>query len=119
MNKSTTYLLIFLFIILFIITGYRYKEYVRDKNFTLEVNTVCDINNEKCFVSDCSADDSECDTTPYKKVEILANQAPKCLEEHNCSSFSCESRKKCSVTYCNVNSIENGEKCATQVLINE
>lgn len=78
----------------------------------LEVGAPCNPEIEKCFVSDCSSeDDPECDLTPYKKVEILAKEAPSCLEEHSCESFGCNQIKSCSITYCDNKSKEEGEIC--------
>ncbi len=94
------------------VTNSRYSDYIRDRNFPLTVNTLCDVSIEPCFISDCSPDEPDCDTEPYKKVEILRRDAPKCLEEHNCSSFVCPfDAQDCSVSVCDSQSVEEGEKC--------
>jgi hypothetical protein len=113
MNRRAKYFLYFIVLITCVVVFYRYQQYVVNKNFVLKVNTVCDTNTESCFVADCSPEnDTECDVTPYKKVEILDAYAPKCLEEHNCPAFSCEnSEDKCSVSYCSSDITESGEKC--------
>jgi hypothetical protein len=95
-----------------IVAWYRYDQYVVQKNFLLEVNAVCNPASEACFVADCSpTDDPFCDTTPYKKVEILASEAPACLEEHTCESFSCDGIERCSITYCLDEIKEDWESC--------
>jgi hypothetical protein len=63
-------------------------------------------------VSDCSPEeDLECDSSPYKRVEILKSDAPSCLEEHTCDSFSCSGIENCSITLCSEDELEDGEKC--------
>lgn len=112
MNKNTKFFLVVLLVLILIVVGYRYKQYYLDRNFLIEVNTVCDIESENCFVADCSIEeDPDCDDTPYKKVKILANEAPACLEEHTCEVFSCEEKENCSVIYCSDESLEDGERC--------
>ena len=117
MDKAPKGFLFLILLITLIVVFYRYQQYVVDKNFILNVNTVCDPNIENCFTADClPGTDSECDTTPYKKVKILDRYAPKCLEEHNCSSFSCEKyNSNCYVTYCSPDTLENGEKCLESI----
>ena len=120
MSKNPKYFIIFILLVTLIIVLYRYQQYIVSRNFTLEINTVCDAKTENCFVADCSIEnDPECDTTTYKKVEILDNYAPKCLEEHACEAFSCDQIKdNCSITYCSSSTLEDGEKCA-EPLINK
>jgi hypothetical protein len=90
------------------IAGYRYKDYVIDRNFVLSVNTICDPSSELCFdpVTDYSFNDF-----PYKKVEIIAKNAPPCLEEHMCESFSCDNIDGCTVIYCSEETKWEGELC--------
>ena len=114
MNKKTKYFIYFAILITLVVIFYGYQQYIVDKNFLIDVNTVCNPKTENCFVSDCSPKtDSECDITPYKKIEVLDIYAPKCLEEHNCSVFSCDNKNEsdCSVTYCSSDTLEDGEKC--------
>jgi hypothetical protein len=113
MNKDTKYLLFFLGLIVLVIVGYRYQQYVINRNFTLLVNTVCDSQTEKCFVMDCVEGEEGCDKTPYKKVELVAKDAPQCLEEHTCTSFSCGKLENCTVSYCTEDTLEDGEVCAS------
>lgn len=95
---------------LFCVTvGYRYYQYMVKKNFILEVNVACDPNTENCFKADCSGDG--CDTSTYKKVTISAHDAPKCLEEHNCDTFTCTGISSCTMTYCSKDTLADGEVC--------
>lgn len=112
MNKLSKYFFIAIALILLCIVGYRYYDYVYKGNFPLEVNAVCNPSIEKCFVSDCDpANDENCDTAPYKKVEISKNEAPICLEEHSCKTFSCSGLSNCAITYCSSDTLSDGEKC--------
>ena len=114
MNKNTKYFLILIALILLVVTGYRYKEYVIDKNFLLKVNTSCNPETEKCFIADESLVDENSDNPPYKKVEVMYRDAPLCLEEHDCTNFSCATglnENECRVVYCSQDSLEDGEKC--------
>jgi hypothetical protein len=125
MFRDTKYFILFLVLILLLVAGYRYKKYIIDKDFIINVSTACNISTERCFIADCSPnDDSECDVTPYKKVEILAAVASACLGEHTCENFSCESSENCNITYCSEENLDVGEKCydnnasETQIYIN-
>jgi len=111
MDKSSKYIFAIVIILFCLVVGYRYQQYILNKNFTIEVNTSCDPNTEKCFKADCDATSPDCDTATYKKVEILARNAPKCLEEHTCDSFSCDSIASCSITYCSTDTLSDGEIC--------
>jgi hypothetical protein len=113
MNKNNISYFIAVFIVIFLfVGGYRYYQYILEKNFILEIDTVCDSNTEKCFSP--STDMSFLDA-PYKKVKIIASLAPKCLEEHNCETFYCptgmEDTNKCQITYCSNETKIDGEEC--------
>lgn len=98
---------------LLVVVAYRYDEYVLQRDFTLVVTAPCDTSAHSCFISDCSpADNPGCVVGPYEKVKILAREAPRCLEEHSCSSFSCTAYATCSATFCTSNVLEDGESCA-------
>lgn len=97
------------------VVGYRYQQYVFERNFTLQVNGPCDPATNTCFISDCSPEvDPACDTTPYEKILVTANEAPACLEEHTCTDFSCEGKTGCEIAYCDADSVEGGEQCSTK-----
>lgn len=100
--------------VIFAIVWYRYDQYVVQRNFIIHAAAPCDSSEGTCFVADCSPEDDEtCDLTPYKKVELLANKAPACLEEHTCASFACAAIDSCTETYCDEESLEEGEVCET------
>jgi len=121
MLKKANWLIIVVVLILLAVVGYRFEQYYVLKNFILEVNTSCDSSTDKCFVMACEAGSSDCDTSHYKKVEIVARDAPKCLEEHSCDNFLCSNGSdKCSITYCSENALSDGETCTKpKVLIEQ
>jgi hypothetical protein len=110
MNKFSKYFFVLIILSLICVMGYRYYEYIYLRNFLLDVNVPCDPTTEQCFVADCEPG-PDCDSTPYAKVEIIAHDAPVCLEEHACESFSCDGINSCNVTYCSADSLVDGEVC--------
>jgi hypothetical protein len=110
MSKLSKYLFAIMVLALLCVAGYRYYEYINQRNFLLDVNVSCNPETESCFVADCESG-PDCDETPYKKVEIIAHDAPACLEEHSCETFSCSGLVNCTVTTCSDNSLADGEKC--------
>ena len=117
---NAKYILIVIIGALAVVIGFRYEEYVVRREFTLLVNAPCDPSVHICFVSDCSPkEDPGCYVGPYEKVEILSREAPVCLEERACSSFTCDSYKQCSISFCDESSLENGESCVGPGTTNE
>jgi hypothetical protein len=113
MNSNTKKEIVLIIAILAIIIGFRYQQYMVQRNFTLDVNVACVAGEQGCFAMDCSPEESEdCDTATYKKVNILASEAPQCLEEHSCEAFSCTGLANCSIILCDDESIEDGEMCS-------
>lgn len=114
MKKTTIYFFIIAFLLIFIVGGYRYHQYIIDKNFILELNTICNSEKENCFIS--SDPGINFGQNPYEKVYIIAQYAPKCLEEHSCDSFSCPvslDSSKCKIFYCSEDSKSDREECAS------
>lgn len=114
MDKSSKYIFAIIFVLFCVTVGYRYYQYMVKKNFILEVNVACDPAIENCFKADCVATSPDCDTTTYKKVSILAHDAPKCLEEHNCEGFTCDGIASCSITSCSADTLVDGEVCTSK-----
>ena len=73
------------------------------KNYLLDVAVACDPAIENCF----SAEDAE----PYKKVQMLASEAPICLQEHSCEDFKCTAGTSCVITLCSADTLAEGESC--------
>lgn len=112
MRSQSLWLVLLLVAGLFLAIAARYYSYFVTQDFIIYANVICDTNVEACFVSDCiPGEDLGCDGLPYKKIEILANEAPKCILEHTCETFSCENYPSCVVTYCSADVIEDGEAC--------
>lgn len=112
MNISSKYFLSLVFILFLVLTGYRYYQYMIERNFTLDINTICDSKVNSCF---SASEDLSYGQNPYEKVAVTARYAPVCLEEHNCDSFSCPSvlvkNSVCEITYCSDDTKEDGEEC--------
>lgn len=103
------------FLLLVIVAGYRYEQYVMARNFTFFANTACDSSLHDCFIADCSPEEDGlgCPNGPYAKVELSASDAPKCLSEHSCKSFSCDGLEDCEITYCSEDILDEGEICSS------
>jgi hypothetical protein len=90
----------------------RYQGYTTDRDFLLRAAVPCDPAADACFMLDCPPDsEGTCDSEPYAKVEVLAREAPACLEEHSCWTFSCAGRSTCLISYCSDATLEDGERC--------
>ena len=89
--------------VLIAIIVYRYDQYIIKKNYLLDVAVACDPAIENCF----SAEDAE----PYKKVQMLASEAPICLQEHSCEDFKCTAGTSCVITLCSADTLAEGESC--------
>lgn len=90
---------------------FRFDQYVKQGNYTILATTVCDPTTQECFVADCDASDELCDKTPYQKVSILAADAPICLKEYSCETFSCGMIDSCVSNPCSEETLEEGEVC--------
>lgn len=115
MDRSSKYIFGILFVLFCITVGYRYDQYILKRNYILKVNVTCNPVIEDCFESDCDNTDPKCNASTYKKVSILAHDAPKCLEEHNCENFTCSGINSCEITNCNSDALESGEKCTNPI----
>lgn len=110
-SRSTLTLIVFVLAIATIV-GYRYDQYVVQRDYLVDAAAPCDAAQQTCFVADCSSqEDAECDTTPYEKVELPGRLAPSCLLENSCEAFDCSTANDCSVTYCTPDGAEDGETC--------
>lgn len=110
MNKLSKYFFVLIILSLLFVIGYRYYDYIYKRDFLIYVNIPCDPITEECFVSDCQSE-IDCDNSPYKKIEIMAYDVPKCLEEHSCKNFYCSVYNNCNVTHCSDDTLIEGEKC--------
>ncbi len=113
-NKYTNFFMALLVITVIAVIAVRYHDYVENKNYFIEINTICNPDSEKCFTSELY--DYNFGYQYYKKVRILSNLKPPCLEEHNCTNFSCinlsNNPEQCEIFYCNDDSLlDENEKC--------
>lgn len=89
----------------------RYLAYA-DGDYLIIASVPCDATTGSCFVAECGAEiGSDCDGLPYAKATLLAREAPACIEEHSCTTFSCEGREVCSVISCGDDTVAEGERC--------
>jgi hypothetical protein len=113
-DKTSRYaFFIFLATAVVLIVGYRFDRYYVAQDYLVDVFTQCDTTSHSCFEADETIADPAFQGAPYEKIEILARDTPKCLEEHVCKDFSCDGIASCAVTYCSSESLEDGESCTT------
>lgn len=99
-------------VVIVAIVGYRFHQYFIAHNFPVVANVPCDPEAGTCFVLDCDPiTDEECDAEPYKKIQLLSYEAPECVEEHTCGVIDCTEIASCAETYCDEESLEDGEMC--------
>jgi hypothetical protein len=105
-GSSRNFLFILCMVFLCIIVlGYT-KIYIQNNYKVFKVSE-CDSLNESCFVSDCQENDSSCDLTPYKKIEIPSQYAGGDYDSLECTS----KQPECLNISCNSETIELGERC--------
>ena len=97
------------------VIGFRYHQYVIAENYLLHVTTPCDTEAHSCFVYVDTESGASSENTAFKKIEILASQAPSCLEEHTCGEFSCTNYAGCNEIYCDEDTLSDGESCVSGV----
>ena len=114
MHRGTATILLTV-VLLMMVAGYRFDQYVLAKNYVVSSQAPCDPTQGQCFIEQCPIDEDLCDSEPYVKVEVLANQAPACLEEHSCTAFSCDGMASCAIEYCTPDTLEDGEACTPQL----
>ncbi len=97
----------FLCLLFIVVAGQRFWDYKIKKDFQVYSVLECDPTFESCFIYD---DDVE---NPYKKIEIMYQFAPSCLEEHTCKDFNCDGLGlgMCAVISCDEQILEVGEAC--------
>lgn len=89
----------------------RYLAY-SNGDYLITASVPCDAAGSSCFVAE-SGEGIEvgCDGVPYARATLAAREAPACLEEHSCATFSCEGRQTCTVAFCSDDVVGDGERC--------
>lgn len=79
-----------------------------ERTYEVRWQVSCDPKKEVCFVSDCAANDSTCDSKiTYKKIV-----APSKYAGSDFANFFCEvGNPHCKVITCSPETAEEGEKC--------
>ena len=106
-KKSRPFKIVVVLVFLAVL-GFSYYNFFIKNDFLVTKQVECDPTTEACFVSDCEANDSECDTeTTYKKIEAPSKYAGSDYEK-----FTCEAGDpNCKVITCSPETVEAGEKC--------
>lgn len=92
--------------------AHNFIRYYVAKDYPFHVFTACNPAVENCFVADPNSSDPTFQSGTYEKVTIDAAHAPRCLEQHTCTDFSCDGLgAACSITYCSHDALETGESC--------
>jgi hypothetical protein len=94
-------------------------KYIILKDYYIEAEADCDPASQACFVTTCDpADDSECpadeaDRTSYtKKVKKKAYLIPLCdPSDENCDALKCIPGEDCQETFCNEETVGEGQEC--------
>ena len=112
-KMEMTAFLVFLAVAVLVIGGHSFYRYYIVKGYPLHVFSACDPASHDCFVADPATADPTFQAGPYEKIEINAGVAPKCLDEHTCTDFSCTGiQGSCQVTFCSDSTKEDGESCS-------
>jgi len=114
MNKKSEPISFFILLAaaVLMIIGHNFWRYYAVRDFRVHAFIQCNPKEQKCFVANPDIADPAFQSNPYAKVDMLATNAPPCLEEHTCSNFSCEHvLGACTISYCSDTSKEDGEEC--------
>jgi len=123
MDRNSKYFLGFVALVIVLLVGYKFKQFIIDKDFTLIANIPCDPATESCFRVVCDpegCDDSSgivnSDGSPYKKITLPYSKAPNCLIEENCtpveaSQICVAGDTTCIIDTCSEDTLEDGEEC--------
>jgi hypothetical protein len=89
--------------------------YYLNKNYPVFSLTSCDPHVDSCFIANEGSANFPFAEKPYRKVEVVAKNAPLCLDEHTCTDFTCGAGdSSCIITTCNSDSLEEGGHCVEQ-----
>lgn len=107
-DKKSKYFRIVVVLIFFTVLISSYYIFFIKNDFEITKQVYCDPKIDSCFVSDCDANDSTCDTeTTYKKISASSKYASSDYE-----SFLCEEGNlNCKIITCSDSTVEAGEKC--------
>lgn len=121
-KSKSKFIIVFFLVLVFLVIAFKFEQFVIEGRYTIHALVPCDSGSNRCFAVHCDGVEG-CVETPYKKIEIRADIAPKCVKENDCESFSCPSSHPdlCTETYCQTALLEEGEGCLgiTQSAIEE
>ena len=94
--------------------GWNYATFFVNRDYVVYSEIACDPTIDSCFSWVCTEGDTECDDSPYKKIELRASSLPLCdgYTSEDCPEPACAPKdEECVVTYCQVETRAPGEVC--------
>lgn len=118
-KKSKIFFLVF-FLLIAVVVVITYAKYFVAKDYYITAEAECDPETEACFIYVCDPEvDGECPedeaewTSYYKIVKKKANLIPLCdPNEEDCNALDCIEGMDCEVTFCDEDSVAEGEECS-------
>lgn len=112
MDNKSKLLFLFLLAALVLLTFFKFKHYIQEREYIIYDSIECNPQIESCFVADCNPEiDEDCDLTPYKKAERIASYVKSCEITGKCQESMCDNPEQCLVTHCSLDNLEEGEIC--------
>jgi hypothetical protein len=116
-KKSKVFFVIFFIFISFMIF-LSYLKYFVFKDYYIKMKVFCDYHVDRCFVSECAEDDTECfhngnkRINSYKWIKKKAFSFPSCDPDlTDCSSIVCD-KPDCEEIFCSEDALSEGEHCS-------
>ncbi|RPI53857.1 MAG: hypothetical protein EHM49_03865, partial [Deltaproteobacteria bacterium] len=118
-KKSKIFFLVF-FLLIAVVVVITYAKYFVAKDYYITAQADCDPETEACFIYVCDPEvDGECPedeaewTSYYKIVKKKANLIQLCdPNEEDCNALECLEGMDCEVTFCDEDSVAEGEECS-------
>lgn len=116
MQRSSKIILIVVAVVIVLIAGFKYDQYMVRKDFMMVSLIPCTPEEGTCFVRDCGGIASAvagCDGAPYKKILLHASYMPPCLEDQDCpEDMPCPAGDtSCSFIFCSDETLDEDESC--------
>lgn len=107
-NKYMSTLTLTLCVLFSLVLASAYFHFIIERTYEVSKQVPCDPKTDSCFVSDCEANDSTCDSTrTYKKIVAPAKYAGLDYEKFICEAGNLH----CKIITCSPETVEDGEKC--------
>jgi hypothetical protein len=131
MDKKNKIFFTVFFGLIAVVVAVTFVKYFILKSYYIQTEGDCDPTVEKCFIWECDPEateegekctgDPETDTWYYQKVKKLANEIAPCdPNDETCDALLCDQEiMDCEVTFCDENTVGEGEVCNDPVKYNE